>query len=228
MLEVVFRAYSELVFASIFLGHLQDTVAPVVCAFRVFGVVHSEISDNIRVFEVSSAFTGTVSNQTMAKIRFFTIYINYALVQVINTYKFSFTKVVSSSTVLPSKVTVDFSNLLLNCGARISTIALLEEKFSISVNSQSKNQIGSELRLSVLLQNIGGARVSETKLLPELIGVLQKYSFQSTIFRKESYDAGFLNFGEVFEVGPLGEILGGWASLGFHELSNTSYARQYK
>lgn len=69
MLEVVLRADGKLVFAIIFLCNLQNSVTPVVGAFGVLGVVHCEISDDIRVFKVASALAGTVSNQTMAKKR---------------------------------------------------------------------------------------------------------------------------------------------------------------
>lgn len=52
MLEVVLGANGEHIRAGVLLGHLQHTVAPVVGALGVLGIVHRVVGDHEGVLEV--------------------------------------------------------------------------------------------------------------------------------------------------------------------------------
>lgn len=69
--------------------------------------------------------------------------------------------------------------------------------------------------------------MTETQLLAELVGVFQVYGLQSTVALEETKNARFLCLQEGLECGNVGQILGGWASLGLHVLDDSGCGNKY-
>lgn len=67
ILEVVLGRNGKINFASVLLGHLQNSVAPVVCSFGIFDVINSVIGNYKGIAEVLPVVSLAMAYQTMAE-----------------------------------------------------------------------------------------------------------------------------------------------------------------